>query len=122
MRVLLDEQLPRQLASAFVGHDVRTVQQQGWAGLKNGELLRRAGAAGFDVFVTADQNLEFQQNLERTPLFVLVMAAPSNTLEDLLPVVPAALEEMTKGQPGHLVRVSAPNPASFGPAAQIQSR
>lgn len=106
MRVLLDEQLPRQLTSAFVGHEVRTVQQQGWAGLKNGELLRRAAAVDFEAFVTADQNLEFQQNLGRTSLLVIVLVAPSNNLEDLLPIVPAVLDEMTKGQPGHLVRVS----------------
>src|SRR5689334_12709486 len=69
VRVLLDEQLPRQLAREFPSHEVRTVQQQGWAGLKNGELLRRAAEAGFEVFVTTDQNLEFQQNLARSPLF-----------------------------------------------------
>ena len=52
MRILLDEQLPRQLAPYFVGHDVRTTQEQGWAGLKNGALLKQALAAGFEVFVT----------------------------------------------------------------------
>ncbi len=66
MRVLLDEQLPRHLARELRGHDVSTVQQEGWAGLKNGELLRRAADAVFDVFVTADRNLEFQQNLSQT--------------------------------------------------------
>ncbi len=65
MRILLDEQLPRQLAPYFVGHDVRTTQEQGWAGLKNGALLKQALAAGFEVFITGDQNLEFQQNLPR---------------------------------------------------------
>ena len=55
MRVLLDEQLPRHLAGEIAGHDVSTVQQCGWAGLKNGELLRPAAAEGFDVLVTADR-------------------------------------------------------------------
>ena len=64
MRILLDEQLPRQLAPHLKGHDARTVQQQGWAGLKNGALLRQAAAAGFEVFVASDQNIEFRQNLE----------------------------------------------------------
>ena len=68
MRVLLDEQLPRHLARDLTAHQVRTVQQEGWTGLKNGELLQRAANSGFDVFVTADQNLEFQQNLTRPPL------------------------------------------------------
>ena len=63
MRILLDEQLPRQLAPYLLGHDVRTVQQESWAGLKNGVLLTRAEDAGFSVFVTGDQNLEFQQNI-----------------------------------------------------------
>lgn len=65
VRVLLDEQLPRQLARYLIGHDVRTVQEESWAGLENGALLTKAEAAGFSVFVTGDQNLEFQQNLSR---------------------------------------------------------
>jgi hypothetical protein len=63
VRILLDEQLPRQLARELLGHQTRTVQQQGWAGLTNGELLRRAAADGFEIFVTAEPNLQFQQNL-----------------------------------------------------------
>ena len=105
MRVLLDEQLPRQLARELVDHEVRTVQQQGWAGLKNGELLQRAAQTAFEVFVTADQNLEFQQNLAQSGLGVLVIEAPSNALEDLLPLVPRILAEIPKAQPGRLVRI-----------------
>lgn len=107
MHVLLDEQLPRQLALHLASHDVRTVQQQGWAGLRNGELLRRAAQAGFEVFVTADQNLQFQQNLARSPLRVVVLAAQSNALEDLLPLVPRLLQAIPGSQPGHVVRVTA---------------
>ena len=105
MRVLLDEQLPRQLAPYLVGHEARTVQQQGWAGLKNGELLKQARIAGFQVFLTADQNLEFQQNLANSGLFIVVIVAVSNALEDLLPVVPAALAAMGEPKPGQLIRV-----------------
>ncbi|MBI3491256.1 MAG: DUF5615 family PIN-like protein [Acidobacteria bacterium] len=90
MRVLLDEQLPRQLAPYLIGYEVRPTQEQGWAGLKNGELLKRALAAGFEAFVTGDQSLEFQQNLKKSGLFVIVLVAPSNALEDLLPRVPQA--------------------------------
>lgn len=107
MRVLLDEQLPRQLARELRGHDVRTVQQQNWAGLQNGELLRRAADAGFEVLVTADQNLEFQQNLAGSRLRVVVLVAPSNALEDLLPLVPRLLASIPTGQPGKVVRVHA---------------
>jgi hypothetical protein len=103
--VLLDEQLPRQLAGELVGHEVWTVQQRGWAGLKNGELLRRAAEAKLEVFVTADQSLEYQQNLADSPLSVLVLAAPSNALEDLLPLVPDLLRQIPAARPGRVVRV-----------------
>jgi hypothetical protein len=105
VRVLLDEQLPRQLAPYLTGHDVRTTQQQGWAGLKNGELLKQARAAGFEVFVTGDRNLQHQQNLAHSGLFVVVLVAVSNALEDLLPRVPAALEAIASARPGSVVRI-----------------
>ncbi len=107
MRILLDEQLPRQLAPYFVGHDVRTTQEQGWAGLKNGALLKQALSAGFEVFITGDKNLEFQQQLEVSGLFVIVLVAPSNKLEDLLPRVPGALEAIAGARPGEVERVDA---------------
>ena len=105
MRVLLDEQLPRQLAAHIAGFDVSTVQQQGWAGVANGDLLTRAGAAGFDEFITADQSVQFQQNLTASRLFVVVLAAPSNALEDLLPAIPELLSQLANAQPGRIVRV-----------------
>lgn len=107
MRVLLDEQLPRQLARLLVGHEVRTVQQQRWAGTKNGALLRLAVEAGFEAFVTADHNLEYQQNLRSVALGIVVLVAESNALEDLVPVVPAALDALSTIRPGQVVRVSA---------------
>jgi hypothetical protein len=73
------------------GHDVSTVQQRGWAGLQNGELLRVAADAGFDVLVTADHNLQFQQNLSQSRIGIILLIAPSNALEDLLPLVPSLL-------------------------------
>ena len=107
MRVLLDEQLPRQLAPYLRGHDVRTVQQQGWAGLKNGELFKQAQSALFEVFLTADQNLPFQQNLKNSGLFVVVLIAPSNALEDLLSVIPAVLAALAEPRVGQVARVGA---------------
>jgi predicted nuclease of predicted toxin-antitoxin system len=105
VRILLDEQLPRQLARQLVGHDVRTVQQQGWTGMGNGELLRRAGADGFEIFVTADQNLQFQQNLTGSSLIVVVLIARSSKLEDLLPLVPSLLQAVQDARPGEVRRV-----------------
>jgi predicted nuclease of predicted toxin-antitoxin system len=79
VRVLLDEQLPRQLAPLLNGHDVRTVQQQAWAGLKNGQLLDAAEAAGFTVLVTGDRNLQFQQNLGKRQMGVVVLRRKQRT-------------------------------------------
>jgi predicted nuclease of predicted toxin-antitoxin system len=107
MRVLLDEQLPRQLAPYFVDHEVRTVQQESWAGLKNGALLTKAEDAGFQVLVTGDQNMQFQQNIAKRKLGVLVLAAKSNAIEDLLPLIPSALAAVAAIQSGQVVRVEA---------------
>jgi hypothetical protein len=67
MRVLLDESLPDELKSEIHGHDVYVVREFGWSGSRNGELLTRS-AGRVDVFVTADQNLEYQQNLRNLPV------------------------------------------------------
>ena len=106
MRILLDEQLPRQLARHFTGHRVRTVQQCGWAGLRNGELLRRASADGFEIFVTADQNLSYQQNLRGSPLYVIVLVGRSNKLEDLLPLISPLLLAIQDARAGEIRQVS----------------
>lgn len=87
MRILLDESLPKELAAELTGHEVQTVQQMGWSSLKNGELLARA-ADRFDLFLTADQNLRYQQNLSTLPLAVVVLIAKSNRLQDLRPLLP----------------------------------
>lgn len=87
MRILLDESLPRRLRRVFAGHEVVTVAEAGWSGVENGELLRLA-ATRFDVFVTADQNLQFQRNLSALPITVAVLVARNNKLESLR--VPAA--------------------------------
>jgi len=107
VRILLDEQLPRQLGRHLVGHDVRTVQQESWAGLKNGALLSEAEAAGFSVLVTGDQNLEHQRNLTKRKLGIVVLGAASNALEDLLPLVARALVAIDRVKPGQVVRVTA---------------
>ena len=75
------------------------------AGLGNGELLRRAGQARFEVFLTADRNLEFQQNLVRSSLRVILLVAASNALEDLLPLVPSVLRSIPEASPGQVHRV-----------------
>jgi hypothetical protein len=106
MHVLLDEQLPRRLARALTDHEARTAQQLGWSGLSNGALLQRASDAGFDVLLTADQNLQYQQNVGRYQIGVIVLGARSTKIEDLLPLVPAILDSLTRVQPGQVLRVS----------------
>lgn len=88
MRVLLDECVPKRLKSFLLEHDVMTTPQAGWVGITNGELLRQA-SKDFDVFVTVDRNLAFQQNLSNLPLPVIVIHARSNKLKDLVYHVPA---------------------------------
>ncbi|MGO9058498.1 MAG: DUF5615 family PIN-like protein [Candidatus Binataceae bacterium] len=99
MRLLLDEQLPRHLARELTGHDVRTVRQQGWTGAKNGELLRWAVAAAFEVFITADKSIPFQQNLAQRALAIVILVAPSNAIEDLLRSFPICLRQSPRSDP-----------------------
>lgn len=101
MQILLDECVPRPLKREFSQHTVRTVVEMGWAGTKNGELLKRMKQAGFTILLTTDQNLRYQQNLEQAGVAIVVMVAPSNRLPDLIPLVPkvcAALESIVAGQ------------------------
>jgi predicted nuclease of predicted toxin-antitoxin system len=106
VRILLDESLPHDLAGELTSHDVRTVAGQGWAGLQNGELLRRARPA-FDVFLTMDQNLPYQQNLRATALAVVLIRARSNRMADLRPLLPAVLDAIAAAKPGEVRRVGA---------------
>lgn len=99
MRLLLDESLPRKLKAHLAPHEVRTVPEMGWAGKTNGALLRLAEQE-FEVFLTADQKLPNQQNLPTFRIAVVVLAAVSNRLRDLEPLVPKALEILAGLRPG----------------------
>lgn len=101
-KVLLDECVDRGLAAQIADHAVRTVPEAGWASLKNGELLERAQAE-FDVFITSDRNLMFQQNLPKFNIAVIVLAAKTNRLEDLVSLVPKILEAIPSARSGDLV-------------------
>ena len=104
MRLLLDECIDRRLAKELTGHEVKTVPQMWWAGIKNGELLALAEAA-FDVFITVDRNLSFQQNLPKFNIAVLVLQARSNRLADLRPLIPKVLSmlpTLSKGKAEHV--------------------
>jgi len=104
MRILLDESLPRRLKAELMGHDVSTVVECGWSGVKNGKLLALA-AVRFDVFITADQNLPYQQNLAALPVSVIVLVAHDNRLQTLQGLVPELLTQLTGIEPNSLSRV-----------------
>jgi len=106
VRVLLDENLPVDLALALSAHDAKTVIGRGWSGIKNGELLARA-AGHFDAFLTMDTNLEFQQALAKRPFGVLLIRAPSNRMVHLRPLVPAIQRALEGIKPGEIRRVGA---------------
>jgi len=91
MKVLLDECLPKKLKREVQADVVRTVPEMGWAGTKNGALLRLVERE-FDVFLTNDQNLEHQQNLKQVDLAIIVLVALTNDIEDLKPLMPVANE------------------------------
>jgi predicted nuclease of predicted toxin-antitoxin system len=104
MRVLLDECLPRRLKKHLPGHNVRTVPEAGWAGTKNGALLR-AATGQVDVFITIDSNLENQQHLDALPFAVIILVARTNRLSDLLPLVPDICSALDSAVPGRVIRV-----------------
>lgn len=106
MRILLDEDLPCRLGSLLAGHEVATVQRSGWSGVKNGKLLTMASTK-FDVFLTMDRNLEFQQNLSALAVAVLVIEAVSNRMEHLKPLVPSILAALLHVAPRTLSKVAA---------------
>jgi hypothetical protein len=106
MRVLLDECVPRPLKRELSEHTVNTVSEMGWSGIENGELLALIRGAGFEAFVTVDQNLAYQQNLRGLGVGVVVLAARTNRLEDLQPLVPSLRETLQRLQPGELTRIS----------------
>ncbi len=106
MRVLLDEQIPIDLSSELHGHAVETVVGRGWAGIKNGELLSRV-KGHYDVLITMDRGIEFQQRFSTLPFGIVIVRAASNRMQHLRPLVPAILAAITAAKPGQVERVGA---------------
>ena len=100
----MDECIPRRLKRHLVGHECRTVPEAGWSGKKNGELLRLAEPE-YDVFLTLDKGVEYQQNLSDRRIGVVVVRAVSNRIEDLIEHVPACLATFDTIRAGEIVRV-----------------
>jgi len=106
VRVLLDENLPRDLAALLVGHQADTVAGRGWSGVRNGELLRLA-SGNYDAFLTMDRLLPGQQKVEALPFAVILLVAPSNRMAHLAPLAPSVLEALSDVSPGKLIVVEA---------------
>jgi len=104
MKVLLDECVPRKLSREFAGHEVLTVTERGWSGLKNGRLLALAEAE-FEVLLTVDQNLNYQQNLKAFNIGIILLVARNNRLKTLLPLMPKARETLESIKAGDFIRV-----------------
>ena len=108
MRLLLDESIPRQLARFFPDlFEICTVQRMGWAGSKNGELLRLAADHGFDALLTSDQRIEYQQNRNNLPTPVIVMIAYRTRVQELQSLVPEVVEIVTGDLQRRIYRVEA---------------
>jgi predicted nuclease of predicted toxin-antitoxin system len=105
VRLLLDESIPRRLAQHLTPHDVDSVHDRSWDGLKNGALLNSAEVE-YDVLITADQNLPNQQYLPRFKIRVVLLAGVTNRLEDLIPLVSAVLRRIESLHEGELAIVS----------------
>ena len=109
MRILIDECLPAGLKGtlAAMGHDCETVRRAGYGSKKNGELLSLAEGR-WDVLLTSDRRIKYQQNMSGRKVSILVLCAKSNRLEDLLPLMPACAEAFLTVSPGQVVEVVAP--------------
>lgn len=104
MKVLLDESVPKALGFELDGHFVRTVQVMGWSGLANGRLLAVMAENAFDVLITCDQNIEYQQNAA-LPVALIVLVAPNNRVPTILSLAPALREALDAIQKGQIVRI-----------------
>lgn len=104
MNVLLDECIPKKLKYDLKGHSVSTVTEAGWSGKKNGDLLRLAESK-FDVFVTVDQNLSYQQNIVKFNLSIILLVAKNNDLDTLKPFMPKVRQTLESVKAGHIFKV-----------------
>jgi hypothetical protein len=107
MRVLRDECVPRPLRRELAEHDVKTVQEVGWAGTRNGALLKLVRQAGLDAFVTADRRIEHQQNIAAAQVPLVVLVAASNRLQALLPLIPQLKNAIARVKPGDVIHCGA---------------
>lgn len=105
MKLLLDESLPVRLKQEFRWYQVKTVYEMGWAGKKDSELLKLASEK-FDVFLTADRNIQHQQNIKKLAIAVIALAGRTNRYNDLKPLVPKVISLLKDIEPGKFLLAS----------------
>lgn len=105
MKILLDECLPLDLRHSFPNHDAHTVQWARLKGTSNGELLRSAEAAGYDVLLTVDQGLPRLLRQAHQRLSIILIRSQTNQIEDLLPLVDSILQALSAIKPGEIVSI-----------------
>ena len=105
MRLLLDECTPRRLGASLAPHEVSHVTKLGWSGVKNGALLASMRGAGFAGLITSDRNFSFQQSIASSGVFIIVLIARSNEINELRLLAPEILRTLEFAQPGQAYRV-----------------
>lgn len=107
MKILLDESLPRKLKYDFgTAHEIYTVRDKGWLGHKNGALLKLMIDDGFDILVTVDRNLPYQQNLERLPITIFVLCAFDNRRQTLALLITKLFDRLAQGNLQKVIEIS----------------
>ena len=107
MKILLDESLPRKLRNDYGSdHEVWTVRDKGWLGKKNGELLKLIANNGFEIFVTVDRNLPYQQNLDKLPLTIFILCAVDNRRDTLKMLIPKLFDRISQGSLQKVIEIS----------------
>lgn len=106
MRILIDECVDQRLRSLLPGHDCETAAYAKLSGLKNGALLAAAEAAGFEVIITTDQEIPYQQNLTTRQISIIVLCAPTNRLVDLKRLLPDAIRTLGSIKAGEVTRIT----------------
>ena len=88
MKILLDECVTKHLKPHLIGHEVSTVREMGWSGVKNGKLMTLCVENGFEILLTIDKNLQHQQNLDKYPITIIILNSYSSKVEELIEFLP----------------------------------
>ncbi len=109
MKILIDECLPKKLKTALPDYASNTVQEMGWAGKKNGELLKLM-VGQFDVFITIDKNMQYQHMLDQLPIAFIVLDAENNKFETLHPLMEQVLDSLSMIEEGQIIKITKKDP------------